>query len=305
MVKKNTSTHKSFFAFEKCFIQWVSKKNKDGERTITHKTTKARKVTGKTAPDILRKLKHLLQSPQTDAKPMRLAKYLAQRDFGTKRGLDRLIGHKGVLVNGTRVFDPAMPVTDKDAIVCEGQKAQRALAKVRLLMYHKAVGTLTTHHDPLGRQTVMEKVHGHQEVPQNQALRTVGRLDQNSEGLLLLTNSGALKRFLELPAQGIERVYKVRFQGVLTKAHLESAFKGLTIDRVTYAPIVIERLASADASFGWCRVTLREGKNREIRRVFAFWGLKVLRLKRVAFGPFKLGDLKKGQLRDITHALSF
>ncbi|MGB1229669.1 MAG: pseudouridine synthase [Holosporaceae bacterium] len=254
---------------------------------------------------MLRQLKQWLQPPQTVLPPMRLAKYLAQRDFGTKRGLDRLISEKGVLVNGARVFDPAMPVTEKDVIVCEGKKAPRTLPRVYLLMYHKAVGTLTTHHDPLGRPTVVEKVRAHQDVPQNQALLTVGRLDQNSEGLLLLTNSGALKRFLELPQQGIERVYKVRFQGVLTKAHLASALKGLTIDKISYAPIVIERLASAEASFGWCRVTLREGKNREIRRVFAFWGLKVLRLKRIAFGPFELGDLQKGQLRDITHVLSF
>lgn len=249
--------------------------------------------------ELLLKLRSFMGETSTESKPVRVAKYLAHRNFGPKRLLDLLIQKEGVFINGSQTFDPAMPVTSKDKVVFRDMVSPKATSKMRIFCYHKACGSLTTHCDPSGRPTVMDDI-----IKQGKALNFpplvyVGRLDQYSEGLLLFTNSGALKRFFEKPSHGFSRVYDVRFEGRLEYEHLACARKGVTVDGVHYAPFHITPKDSLNKRFGWCRLTLYEGKNREIRRIFAFWGLKVLRLKRIAFGPFDLGGLKKRQIREI------
>ena len=222
----------------------------------------------------------------------RIAKYLARAGVASRRDAERLLTEGKIRLNNVVVTHPATFVTDGDLVTVAGKLVETP-EQTRLWRYHKPEGLVTTHKDPEGRPTVFEKLR-HQ-LPR---VISVGRLDLTSEGLLLLTNDGALARVLELPATGWIRRYRVRVHGVVQPAQLKALEKGITIEGVHYAPIE----ADLDATKGdnsWLTVSLREGRNREIRRVMAHLGLDVTRLIRIAYGPFQLGTLPRGGIEEV------
>ena len=214
----------------------------------------------------------------------RIAKLLARAGIGSRRDIERYIAEGKIALNGEVLTTPAMVVSSLDGITVEGQPVA-ALEPSRLFRFHKPAGFLTTARDPGGRPTIMDIL-----PPGLPRVVPVGRLDMNTEGLLLLTTDGALKRALELPMSGVPRRYRVRAYGEITQPQVESLIEGLTIDGMRYGPIdaEIERRTGRNL---WLTITLTEGKNREIRRVLEFLGLQVSRLIRVAYGPIELGDL--------------
>jgi len=222
----------------------------------------------------------------------RIAKFLARAGVASRRDAERLLAEGHVLVNNVRVDHPATFVSPGDIVVVDGAVID-APQRARLWRYHKPDGVMTTHKDPQGRPTVFEKM-----PPGMPRVVSVGRLDLNSEGLLLLTNDGALARQLELPANGWLRRYRVRVHGEVEPAALASLGRGLTIEGVRYAPIEAG-LDSKRGSNAWFTVSLHEGRNREIRRVMAHLNLAVTRLIRVAYGPFQLGNLARGEIAEV------
>jgi 23S rRNA pseudouridine2605 synthase len=222
----------------------------------------------------------------------RIAKFLARAGVASRRDAERLLAGGKVLVNNVRVDHPATFVSPGDIVVVDGAVID-APQRARLWRYHKPDGVMTTHKDPQGRPTVFEKMPAG--MPR---VVSVGRLDLNSEGLLLLTNDGALARQLELPANGWLRRYRVRVHGEVEPAALASLARGLTIEGVRYAPIEAG-LDSKRGSNAWLTVSLHEGRNREIRRVMAHLNLAVTRLIRVAYGPFQLGNLARGEIAEV------
>lgn len=222
----------------------------------------------------------------------RIAKYLARAGVASRRDAERLLAEGKIRLNNVTVTHPATFVTPGDLVTVAGKLVEQP-DRTRLWRYHKPEGLVTTHRDPDGRPTVFDKLR--QQLPR---VISVGRLDLTSEGLLLLTNDGALARTLELPSTGWIRRYRVRVHGAVDPAKLAALAKGVTIDGVHYAPID----AGLDAKKGdnaWLTVSLREGRNREIRRVMAFLGLDVTRLIRIAYGPFQLGTLPRGGIDEV------
>jgi 23S rRNA pseudouridine2605 synthase len=222
----------------------------------------------------------------------RIAKFLARAGVASRRDAERLLAEGKVVVNNVRVDHPATFVSPGDIVVVDGTVVD-APQRARLWRYHKPDGVMTTHKDPQGRPTVFEKMPAG--LPR---VISVGRLDLNSEGLLLLTNDGALARQLELPANGWLRRYRVRVHGEVEPAALASLARGLTLEGVRYAPIEAG-LDSKRGSNAWLTVSLHEGRNREIRRVMAHLNLAVTRLIRVAYGPFQLGNLARGEIAEV------
>lgn len=216
--------------------------------------------------------------------PQRIAKLLARAGIGSRRDIERMIADGKVALGGQTLMTPATVVNSLDGITVEGQPVA-ALEPSRLFRFHKPAGFLTTARDPGGRPTIMDIL-----PPGLPRVVPVGRLDMNTEGLLLLTTDGALKRALELPTSGVPRRYRVRAYGEISQPAVESLIEGLTIDGMRYGPIdaEIERRTGRNL---WLTITLTEGKNREIRRVLEHLGLQVSRLIRVAYGPIELGDL--------------
>jgi 23S rRNA pseudouridine2605 synthase len=231
---------------------------------------------------------------ETGAAPRgdRIAKFLARAGVASRRDAERLLAEGRVMVNNVRVDHPATFVVPGDLVVVNGAVVD-APDRARLWRYHKPDGVMTTHKDPQGRPTVFDKM-----PPGMPRVVSVGRLDLNSEGLLLLTNDGALARQLELPANGWLRRYRVRVHGEVEPSALASLQRGLTLDGVRYAPIEAG-LDSKKGSNAWLTVSLHEGRNREIRRVMAHLNLQVTRLIRVAYGPFQLGNLERGALSEV------
>jgi 23S rRNA pseudouridine2605 synthase len=230
----------------------------------------------------------------TDAPPPgdRIAKVLARAGIASRREAERMIEAGRVAVNGKVIGSPALNVTESDRITVDGT----ALAKPeppRLWLYHKPEGLVTTAKDEKDRKTVFDAL-----PPDMPRVMSVGRLDLNSEGLLLLTNDGGLKRRLELPSTGWLRRYRVRVKGAPTDAILEPLRKGLTIDGERFQGMVVtlDRQQGANA---WLTIGLREGRNREIRRAMEAVGLVVNRLIRISYGPFQLGNLKPGEVEEI------
>ncbi len=217
----------------------------------------------------------------------RIAKAVARAGLCSRREAERWIAQGRVAVDGAVLTSPARDVDDSNVIAVDGKKLPTR-EPTRLFRYHKPTGLVTTHKDEQGRPTVFEKLPAG--LPR---LISVGRLDLNSEGLLLLTNDGAVARALELPNRGWLRRYRVRVHGTVSAAQLVALSAGLVIDGVEYGPIMasLDRVQGANA---WITVGLREGRNREIRTVMARLGLDVTRLIRVAYGPFQLGDLPRG-----------
>jgi len=222
----------------------------------------------------------------------RIAKVLARAGVASRREAERMIEAGRVTVNGALITSPALNVTDKDKITVD-DKPLAEPEQSRLWLYHKPTGLVTTAKDEKGRETVFDKMPDG--MPR---VMSIGRLDINSEGLLLLTNDGALKRKLELPSTGWLRKYRVRVNGRPTEATLKPILDGLTIDGERFQPMeaTLDRQQGANA---WITIGLREGKNREIRRAMDAVGLAVNRLIRVSYGPFQLGQLKSGEVKEI------
>jgi 23S rRNA pseudouridine2605 synthase len=226
------------------------------------------------------------------ARGERIAKWLARAGVASRRDAEKLVAEGLVRMNNAPVTHPATFVTPNDIVLVNGAVVETP-ERTRLWRYHKPEGLVTTHRDPEGRPTVFDKL-----PPGLPRVVSVGRLDLTSEGLLLLTNDGALARKLELPATGWIRRYRVRVHGRPDEHRLAALGRGVTVEGVRYGPIE----AGLDAVKGdnaWVTVALREGRNREVRRVMQFLGLPVTRLIRVAYGPFQLGTMPRGAVEEV------
>jgi 23S rRNA pseudouridine2605 synthase len=227
-----------------------------------------------------------------DRAPERVAKRIARSGFCSRRDAERLIAAGRVAVDGEVLSSPAVTVTDANLVTIDGAPLSQA-EPARLFRYHKPAGVLTAARDPEGRTTI------HDRLPDGlPRLMPIGRLDMGSEGLLLLTNDGELKRRLELPATGWLRRYRVRVHGRVDESRLAGLRNGIEIDGFEYGPIqaTLDRVQGSNA---WLSVALREGKNREIRRVLEHFGWPVNRLIRLSFGPFQLGGLAPGGIEEV------
>ncbi|MEM9779593.1 MAG: pseudouridine synthase [Pseudomonadota bacterium] len=222
----------------------------------------------------------------------RIAKRLARAGVASRRGAEVMIAEGRVRVNGKAIDSPALNVGASDRIEVDG-KPLAAKEPVRMWRYHKPSGLVTTTADEKGRRTIFDALP--EEMPR---VMSVGRLDLNSEGLLLLTNDGDLKRRLELPSTGWVRKYRVRVKGEPTEAMLAPLGRGVTVDGERFMPMDV-KLDRQQGSNAWLTLGLREGKNREIRRAMESVGLVVNRLIRVSYGPFQLGDLARGGVEEI------
>lgn len=256
-------------------------------------------------------------SVSTASNAIRIAKRIADAGICSRREAEKLIGQGRVEVNGKTIDTPATTVTSKDYVKIDGKLIRNTAAAERLFLYHKPRGLITTTRDTHARPTVFENLP--KELPR---LISVGRLDLDSEGLLLLTTSGSIARNLELPANAIKRTYRVRILGAIQPESIAKLARGITVDGVHYGPIIVRpepvsprdsapRLTRQEArrednvTTGrnrWVEVTLTEGKNREIRRVFESLGHTVSRLIRTSYGPFTLGKLPRGMVMEMKPA---
>lgn len=227
----------------------------------------------------------------------RIAKVMARAGLASRRQAEAWIAQGRVSVNGAVIASPALNVTPSDRISVDGQLLPRP-ARTRLFLYHKPRGLMTTHSDPEGRDTIFRALP--KRLPR---VISVGRLDMNTEGLLLLTNDGGLARALELPATGWLRRYRVRALGRVTQEALDRLKRGITLEGMRYGPIeaTLDREQGANV---WLSFAIKEGKNREVRKVLESLGLKVNRLIRVSYGPFELGALEESAVEEVdTEAL--
>jgi 23S rRNA pseudouridine2605 synthase len=225
----------------------------------------------------------------------RIAKVMARARLCSRREAEAWIGEGRVALNGETLTNPAVNVRRDDKIAIDGEPLGHR-ARTRLFLFHKPRGLVTTARDPQGRPTIFDYLRAH--WPDGPRVVSIGRLDINSEGLLLLTNDGGLARVLELPATGWVRRYRVRAKGETEQAILDRLREGLTLEGVKYAGIeaTIDRMQGANS---WLTMALREGKNREIKRVLEHIGLQVNRLIRLSFGPFQLGELAEGAVEEV------
>ena len=232
-----------------------------------------------------------MSEPEADA-PERIAKRLARAGVASRREAERMIAEGRVRLNGRLLDTPAVTVTVADRVEVDGKPLPDA-EPARLWRYYKPVGLVTTARDEKGRPTVFERL-----PPELPRVVSVGRLDLNSEGLLLLTNDGALKRRLELPSTGWLRKYRVRAHGEAGEAALEKLRAGVTVEGETFRPmsVTLDRTQGGNV---WLTVGLREGRNREIRRAFEAVGLVVNRLIRISYGPFRLGEMEPGAVEEV------
>ena len=222
----------------------------------------------------------------------RIAKVLSRAGVASRRDAERMIAEGRVSVNGKTITSPALNITERDRIVVDGKPVGQPEA-ARLWLYHKPAGLVTSAKDEKDRDTVFDALPD--DMPR---VMSVGRLDINSEGLLLLTNDGGIKRKLELPSTGWLRRYRVRINGSVSEARLDELRKGITVDGVKYLPMLVtfDRQQGANA---WLTISIREGKNREIRRAMEAVNTTVNRLIRVSYGPFQLGKLEAGAVEEV------
>ena len=226
----------------------------------------------------------------------RIAKLLARAGVASRREVERMIADGRVALHGERLQTPATILPDLRGVTVDGKPVGKA-ERTRLYRFHKPAGLLTAERDPAGRSTIYAALRN--ALPADAPrLMPVGRLDLNTEGLLLLTNDGELKRAMELPASGVPRTYRARTFGDVSQQQLEDLMDGITVDGIRYGPIDanLERRTGRNQ---WVVMTLTEGKNREVRRVLEHLGLKVSRLIRTAYGPFALGDLPRGAAQEV------
>ena len=233
----------------------------------------------------------------TDAKPERIAKFMASAGLCSRRDAEAWIADGRVMVNGETLTTPATLVSSADEIVVDGKRIKPATATPRLFVYHKPAGLVTSHRDEKGRATVFD--HLPRDLPR---VISVGRLDLDSEGLLLLTTSGALARAMELPMNAQMRVYRVRVRGTPMETHYQQLERGVRVDGVHYQPIAVTVDHEKSGRNQWLTLTLREGKNREIRRIFEHFDLPVSRLIRIQYGNFHLDDLAPEEVAEVPAA---
>lgn len=227
----------------------------------------------------------------------RIAKLLARAGVASRREIERMIADGRIALDGRTLDTPATVLTSLKGVTVDGQPV-KAPEPTRLFLYHKPAGLLNAERDMKGRTTIYDKL-----PPELPRVVTVGRLDLNTEGLLLLTTDGELKRRLELPATGLPRTYRARVHGRISQAQLEELIEGITIDGVRYGSIDanLERRTGANS---WVEMTIKEGKNREVRRILEHLGVEVNRLIRTGYGPFTLGDSAPGAVVEVKqHAL--
>jgi 23S rRNA pseudouridine2605 synthase len=229
---------------------------------------------------------------QNPSKGERIAKVIARAGLCSRREAEAWIAAGRVTVNGEKITSPALNVRPSDKISVDG-KLLPGVERTRLFLYHKARGLVTTTSDPQGRPTIFGTLP--KDLPR---LISIGRLDINTEGLLLLTNDGGLARALELPATGWLRRYRVRAHGKVTQAELDALSDGVTVDGINYGPIdaTLDREQTSNV---WITFAIREGKNREVRNVLRHLDLHVARLIRVSFGPFQLGEIEEGGIDEV------
>ncbi|KPL67884.1 pseudouridine synthase [Erythrobacter sp. SG61-1L] len=225
-----------------------------------------------------------------------MAKLLARAGVASRREIERMIADGRIALDGKVLETPATILTSLKGVTVDGDPVAAPEAP-RLFLFHKPQGLLTAERDPKGRPTIYNALRNAL-PPGTPRLMPIGRLDLNTEGLLLLTNDGELKRAMELPSSGIPRTYRARTFGDISQAQLETLIEGVTIEGVHYGRIDanLERRTGRNQ---WIELTLTEGKNREVRRVLEHLGLQVSRLMRISYGPFALGDLPRGQASEV------
>lgn len=240
-----------------------------------------------------KKIENSQKPADSSPKGERIAKVMARAGLCSRRDAEKWIEQGRVQVNGKILTSPACVVTEKDKIVVDNKTLQ-GKEPTRLWVYYKPDDLVTSHHDEKGRMTVFDALP--EDMPR---VISVGRLDLTTEGLLLLTNDGELSRFLEHPSTGWVRRYRVRAFGEITQKELDSLQDGVTVNGISYGPIeaVFEKQQGSNV---WLTLSIKEGKNREVRNVLEHMGLSVNRLIRLSYGPFQLGTMKVGEVREIT-----
>jgi len=237
-----------------------------------------------------------MTAPEKPREGERIAKLLARAGIASRREVERMIADGRVKLNDEVLTTPATVLKNLKGVTVDG-KPVKAAEPTRIFVFHKPAGLITAERDPAGRPTIYTALHNALPADAGRVM-PIGRLDFNTEGLLLLTNDGELKRAMELPATGLPRTYRARTFGDITQAQLEELIEGVEIDGVRYGKIDanMERRTGRNQ---WIEVTITEGKNREVRRVLEHLGLEVSRLLRTAYGPFELLDLPRGQAIEI------
>ena len=261
----------------------AKKRDAQGNRPPKHGRTQKQKG---------RSRKHKADNTPDWSEGERIAKYLARCGVASRRACETLIEEGKISVDGVRITTPAFKVTGRE-LIKNGRDIVKSPEPTRLWRYHKPAGLLTTNSDPDGRSTIF------QELPKSLPRTiTIGRLDYNTEGLLLLTNDGGLARALELPSNAFARTYRARAHGRITQEKLDTLKDGIVVDGEQFGEITatLERQTGANS---WIVVTLAEGKKREVRRALEYLEMKVNRLIRISYGPFELRDLRPGQVSEI------
>lgn len=235
-----------------------------------------------------------IEKPKKNApKGERIAKMLARAGVGSRRAVERMIEAGMVKQGDTLITTPATLITSVEGITVDGMVVKPP-EPTKIWKYHKPAGRMTTYYDPEGRPTVFEA------MPENMPrVLSVGRLDLNTEGLLLLTNDGELSRWLELPSTGWVRTYKVRCHGYFDREKVAEIRRGITIEDVKYRGVKININESREKSNIWLTISITEGKNREVRKLLDYIGLQVTRLIRLSYGPFELEEMKRGDIQEV------
>ncbi len=237
--------------------------------------------------------KRTTRTPPDWSEGERIAKYLARAGIASRREVEAMIERGEVQVNGKKLKTPAFKVTGREEIRVNGNRV-RAPEAVRVWRYHKPSGLITSTSDPEGRRTIFDELS--KALPRTV---TIGRLDLNTEGLILLTNDGGLARAMELPKTGLPRLYRARAHGKITQIDLDRLQDGITLDDGTRFGAITATLERETGTNNWIILELAEGKNREVRKALEYLGLQVNRLIRTQYGPFELGDLRPGAVEEI------